>query len=153
MWPGRARSWGFVLGSMAASTVRARSAAEMPVVVPCLASTGTQKAVPKRALFSSSWTMRGMRSSSRRSPVMGRHTSPRPCLAMKLMTSGVTFSAAIVRSPSFSRSSSSTTTTILPARMSSMASGMLANAILWFLGGRSGASGRARPGAAPRTSR
>src|SRR4051794_41212550 len=46
---------------------------------------------------------------------------------MKLMTSGVTFSAAMVRSPSFSRSSSSTTTTIRPFRMSSMASGMLAN--------------------------
>ena len=45
---------------------------------------------------------------------------------MKLMTSGVTFSAAMVRSPSFSRSSSSTTTTIRPCRMSSMASGMRA---------------------------
>src|SRR4029453_16381510 len=44
---------------------------------------------------------------------------------MKLIASGVTFSAAIVRSPSFSRSSSSTTTTIFPTRMSSTASGML----------------------------
>src|SRR6266516_4036987 len=48
---------------------------------------------------------------------------------MKLMTSGVTFSAAIVRSPSFSRSSSSTTTSMRPARVSSIASGMEANAI------------------------
>src|ERR1051325_3310011 len=43
------------------------------------------------------------------------------------MTSGVTLLAAMVRSPSFSRSSSSTTTTMRPWRMSSMTSGMLAN--------------------------
>src|SRR5664280_199546 len=41
---------------------------------------------------------------------------------MKLTISGVTFSAAMVRSPSFSRSSSSTTTTMRPARISWMAS-------------------------------
>jgi hypothetical protein len=37
---------------------------------------------------------------------------------MKLIAWGVTFSAAITRSPSFSRSSSSVNTTSLPARMS-----------------------------------
>ena len=42
------------------------------MVVPCLASMGTQNAVPNFALFCSSWTMSGMRSSSSRSPVMGR---------------------------------------------------------------------------------
>ena len=78
MWPGRARSSGCVRGSIAASTVRARSAAEMPVVVPCLASIGTQNAVPKRALFCSSRTISGMRSSSSRSPVIGRQMRPRP---------------------------------------------------------------------------
>ena len=78
MWPGRARSSAFVAGSIAASTVRARSAAEIPVVVPFLASIGTQKAVPNLALFCSSRTISGMRSSSSRSPVMGRQTSPRP---------------------------------------------------------------------------
>src|SRR4029079_4877689 len=46
---------------------------------------------------------------------------------MKLMASGVMHSAAMVRSPSFSRSSSSTTTSIRPARNSSIASGMVAN--------------------------
>src|SRR5262245_15397514 len=46
---------------------------------------------------------------------------PRPCVAMKLMASAVTRSAAMVRSPSFSRSSSSTTITIRPARICSMA--------------------------------
>ena len=46
---------------------------------------------------------------------------------MKLIASGVTFSAAIVRSPSFSRSSSSTTMIISPARMASTASSIGAN--------------------------
>src|SRR5579862_1436109 len=46
---------------------------------------------------------------------------------MKAMSAGVTFSAAMVRSPSFSRSSSSQTTTMRPARISSSASSMLAN--------------------------
>src|SRR6266576_355290 len=47
--------------------------------------------------------------------------SPRPSRAMKLIASGVTRSAAIVRSPSFSRSSSSTRITMPPARIASMA--------------------------------
>ncbi len=51
MWPGRARSDGFVRGSMAASTVLARSPAEMPVLVECFASIVTQNAVPSRAVF------------------------------------------------------------------------------------------------------
>src|SRR5829696_8458715 len=42
---------------------------------------------------------------------------------MKLMASGVTMSADMVRSPSFSRSSSSTTMTMRPARICSRASG------------------------------
>src|SRR5262245_53998979 len=46
---------------------------------------------------------------------------------MKLMAAGVTFSAAIVKSPSFSRSSSSTTMTIRPARNASTASSIRAN--------------------------
>ena len=48
---------------------------------------------------------------------------------MKLIASGVANWAAIVRSPSFSRSGASTTTTILPARMSSIASSMVANGL------------------------
>src|SRR5713101_4240519 len=46
---------------------------------------------------------------------------------MKFTASGVIFSAAIVRSPSFSRSSSSTTITIRPARIAATASSMEAN--------------------------
>src|SRR4029453_1276573 len=45
---------------------------------------------------------------------------------MKLIISGVTFSAAQARSPSFSRSSSSTMMTSRPARKSSMACSMVA---------------------------
>src|SRR3972149_11291499 len=57
--------------------------------------------------------------------------SPRPKWAMKLICSGVIFSAATVRSPSFSRSSSSTTMIIRPWRISSTASSMVAN-WTWF---------------------
>ena len=49
---------------------------------------------------------------------------PRPNLAMKLMASGVQNSAARVRSPSFSRSSSSMTTIMRPDFISAMAVGM-----------------------------
>src|SRR5687768_16165706 len=48
------------------------------------------------------------------------------------MTSGVTFSAAQTRSPSFSRSSSSTMMTIRPSRISAAASGMEAKDIKDF---------------------
>ena len=49
---------------------------------------------------------------------------------MKLTASGVTNCAAIVRSPSFSRSSSSTTTTNRPERISSIASSIEANGLV-----------------------
>src|SRR5512135_3080487 len=52
---------------------------------------------------------------------------------MKFMASGVALSAAIITSPSFSRSSSSTMMTILPFLMSSRASSTLAIAILHYL--------------------
>src|SRR5829696_8691408 len=48
---------------------------------------------------------------------------------MKFMSSGLTSSAAMVRSPSFSRSSSSQTITIFPALMSSMTSSIGLNGI------------------------
>ena len=51
MWPGRARSDGRVRGSIAASTVAARSRAEMPVLVTPFASIDTQNAVSNRAVF------------------------------------------------------------------------------------------------------
>ena len=98
-----------------------RSAAEMPVVTPSRASIDSQNAVPKLDVLGG--LISGRRRWSQRSGVSARQIRPRPCVAMKLMISGVTFSAAMVRSPSFSRSSSSTTTRMRPARISSMASG------------------------------
>jgi hypothetical protein len=75
-------------------------------------------------------TIMGIFSSSSRSPTMGTQISPRPYLAMKFTASGVAASAAITRSPSFSRSSSSTTTSIRPCRISSMAAAMVATRIM-----------------------
>src|ERR1035437_8358956 len=91
----------------------------MPVVTPSLASMDSVNAVPKLEVFSADiWPRRRW---SRRSSVMARQTRPRPYLAMKLVASGVIFSAAMVRSPSFSRSSSSQTTIMRPARSSESA--------------------------------
>ena len=104
--------------------VRARSAAEMPVVTPSRASTETVKAVWKGASFLAAIRLRP--SSLQRSSVSARQIRPRPCVAMKLTASGVANWAAIVRSPSFSRFSSSQTTTIRPRRMSSIASSIVA---------------------------
>ena len=50
---------------------------------------------------------------------------PRPCVIIKLTVSGVTFSAAQTKSPSFSRSSASTTMMVLPAAIAATASSML----------------------------
>ena len=88
-------------------------------VTPSRASIASQNAVPYCEVFSA--VMFPMRRWSSRSSVIARQTKPRPYLAMKLIASGVTFSAASVRSPSFSRSSSSTTTIMRPARISSTA--------------------------------
>ena len=76
-------------GSMAASTVAARSAAEMPVLTSCLASIDTQNAVSNGVVLA--LTASGISSSSSRWPVIDRQISPRPCFAMKLIASGVTF--------------------------------------------------------------
>ena len=51
---------------------------------------------------------------------------PRPWVAMKLITAGVTCSAAITRSPSFSRFGASTKTTISPRAIAATASSTLA---------------------------
>ena len=122
-WPGDTRSSGRAPSATAALMVVARSAAEMPVLMPSRASMDTVKLVPKREPLC--LAMRGSCSLSAISPDMGRQMRPRPNLAMKLMASGVTNSAAMVRSPSFSLSSSSTRMIILPCRISAMASSVL----------------------------
>src|SRR5215472_12043745 len=71
---------------------------------------------------------------------------------MKLMASGVTFSAAITRSPSFSRSSSSVRMTILPRRIWDSAfstSAMLSSCFLHIWASAADALLRDRPYAAP----
>ena len=129
--PGRARSSACVAGSIATWMVFARSYADTPVVTPSRPSIVSVNAVPNRDVLLAD--ISGSRSSSHRSGVSVRQISPRPCVTMKLMISGVIFSAATVKSPSFSRSSSSTTTSMRPARISSIASGMEANGIMYLL--------------------
>src|SRR5690625_3838206 len=119
-WPGVAMSEGPLLGSMATDTVRARSDAEMPVVTPSRASMETVKAVSWRDSFLRA--IIGRPSCSMRSRVMARQIRPRPYLAMKLMASGPAICAGTTRSPSFSRSSSSTRMNMRPLRASSMIS-------------------------------
>ena len=97
------------------------------MVTPSAASTETVKLVWNADSFLAA--IRSSSSSSQRSGVSARQTSPRPCVAMKLIASGVANWAARVRSPSFSRFSSSQTTTIRPLRISSIASSMDANAL------------------------
>ncbi len=142
-WPGWTRSCGVEAGSIATWIVWARSAAEIPVVTPSRASTETVKAVPRRASFRG--VIGGRPSCSQRSPVRQRQTSPRACVAMKLIASGVANWAAATRSPSFSRSGSSTTTTIRPLRISSIASWTVAKGVTAELTAASPAGAARRP--------
>ena len=80
------------MGSTAVNIVFARSAAEIPVVTPSLASIEVVNAVPMLDVFSC--VCGKSCSSSHRSSVSGRQISPRPCTAIKEMISGVAFSAA-----------------------------------------------------------
>ena len=115
-WPGVTRSAGVAFGATAVRIVVARSWALMPVLTPFAASMDTVKPVLNGdELFS---TIIGNPSSLIFASSRVRQTKPRPYFAMKLIASGETFSAAMHRSPSFSRSSSSTRMIILPAAMS-----------------------------------
>ena len=121
-WPGRDRSEGWVAGSASSRMVCARSAAEMPVLTPSRASTVTVYAVPRRSWLV--WYCGGRSSRSASSSVSGAQTYPEVYRTMNASSSGVACSAAKIRSPSFSRSSSSTTMTALPAAMSLIARSM-----------------------------
>ncbi|MNY34386.1 hypothetical protein D3C86_1687230 [compost metagenome] len=114
MWPGCTMSAALAPWATAVATVRARSAAEMPVVTPMAASMDTVNAVLNTLPL-----LGTICSSPRRwqwSSVRVRQIRPRASRAMKLMASAVQQSAASSRSPSFSRSSSSTSRTIFPRR-------------------------------------
>jgi hypothetical protein len=91
----------------------------MPVLMPSRASMASAIGVPNCAVMA--LVIIGMPSSSSRAPSVGKQSSPRPCTTMKFTASGVTFSAAIRKSPSFSRSSSSTTMSMPPLRIISIA--------------------------------
>ena len=129
MWPGLTMSLGATSGATATWMVLARSAAEIPVVTPSRASMLTVNAVWKGDLLSR--TIIGSCSLSINSGVRVRQTSPRPYFAIKLIASGVTICAAMHRSPSFSRSSSSTRMTIFPDRISSITSLILFTGIFY----------------------
>ena len=91
----------------------------MPVVRPCLTSTVTVKAVPSGASFSATMGCRCRRRAS--ASDSGAQTMPQQLRMMKAIFSGVHRLAAITRSPSFSRSSSSVTMTISPRLIASTA--------------------------------
>src|SRR6516225_1924737 len=116
MCPGRAKSAALEVGLASPRMVAARSAEDTPVVVPARRSTDTVKAVRCDSLLTG--TICG--SSSRASPAssIGTQMMPLVCRIMKATASAVACSAAMMRSPSFSRSSSSTTITMRPARSS-----------------------------------
>src|SRR5918992_5829288 len=131
MCPGRARSRARARSSMRVSTVLVRSAADIPVVVPWHASTETVNAVPMGS--ESPGAMSGSWSSSRRARSRGTQMIPEQWRTMNAMCRGVAFAAANIRSPSFSLSSSSTTTTMRPAAMSLIASSMESKVMSWVL--------------------
>ena len=132
MCPGRPRSEGLVFGSASARRVAARSWIETPVVQPSPnRSTVTVNGVPSSEVLFGSIMLSS--SCAQRSSESGAHNTPRPFLSMKLTISGVTFSAAMMKSPSFSRSSSSTTMTIFPWRKSSMASSIVFSTFSFFM--------------------
>lgn len=138
MWPGRLKSSAREVGDARARIVFALSLAETPVVVPSFTSctnggggikretgilrsigfyderlrtTEMVNAVECSSSFFSLDTIRGSCNLSRSSPFMATQTIPVPCLTANAIASGVTSDAAIMRSPWFSLSSSSTTIT------------------------------------------
>src|SRR5690606_26161620 len=124
-WPGRERSDGRASSRIAVRIVVARSCAEMPVVTPSRASIETVKAVSRLAVLC--WTIGGRSRRSAIAFVIARQTTPPVWRIMKASRSGVTASAARTRSPSFSRSSSSTRITGRPALSSATSSGTSAS--------------------------
>ena len=121
--PGRPKVAEVELGSANAWMVAARSWADTPVVQPSSLSMVTVKGVPNIEVLL--LTCLSSSNSAQRSSVIGAHNTPRPSFSMKFTFSGVIFSAAIMKSPSFSRSSSSTTMINLPSRKSAIASSMV----------------------------
>src|SRR5829696_7163704 len=119
----------------------------MPVVTPKrgLASTLTVYAVRYSSRLLSAIGVRP--SWSTRSPVSARQINPPARFTMKVISSGVTSDAAQIRSPSFSRSSSSATMTSLPAAKSAIACSTVENGMaVREIGARRGESASSRGG-------
>ena len=107
------------------------SFAEIPVEILSLASTLTVKFVSCKDVFE--LTIGSNFSSSLRSGVIATHINPLPYFIIKLISSEVALSAGIIKSPSFSRCSSSITITIFPAFISSRARSMFFNFSIAFI--------------------
>ena len=103
--------------------VRARSVALTPVVMPVRASALSVKAVLLGSVLCS--VIMGMPRRSSSWAVMGAQMMPVECRIAKASCSVVAVAAGKMRSPSFSRLSSSTTMTIRPSRRAVRASSML----------------------------
>ena len=87
--------------------------------MPLARSTVTVNAVPCASRLSP--TISGRSRSSSRGPGRAAQTTPDVCRNTNASRSGVTASAAMIRSPSFSRSASSVTITTSPRPMARMA--------------------------------
>src|SRR5437667_216141 len=120
---------GVASSATAARTVVARSDALMPVETPCRASMETPYAGSGRI---GSADINGMPSCRMRSRVSTRQTRPRPCVTMKLMTSGVTRAALHASTASGGSLALSTISRSPPARSCSRHSGLRSA----FTGGR-----------------
>src|SRR5215469_1722061 len=135
MCPGRAKSAGAEVGLASARMVAARSTEDTPVVVPARRSTDTVNAVRCDSLLTGTICGRSSRASAASS--IGTQMMPLVWRIMNATASAVACSAAMMRSPSFSRSSSSMTITIRPARSSASISptelsGAAAGAVVAF---------------------
>ena len=128
--PGRRKSSGFVSGSTHARAVIPRSSAEIPVVV-VLWSIDTVNAVSWLSVLSI--TICGNCSFRQISALIGIQIKPFACVAMKLTFSVVAKLAAQIRSPSFSRSSSSVTRIKCPCFSSSRAFSTVSNCFIVLL--------------------
>lgn len=148
MWPGRRRSEGSVVGlngggedEVEASSpttttsppcvpparsliVLALSAAEIPVEIPSAASTVTVNAVRIASSLRAGGTISGSARRSQAGPGSPTHSTPDVSSTMKAILDVVAASAARIRSPSFSLSASSRTTTNSPRATASKAEGI-----------------------------
>ena len=120
--PGLRKSLGFTSSATQALAVKPLSTADIPVVVSTW-SIDTVKAVSwLSVLLTTIWSRPSF---LQYSALIGMHISPLPYVAIKLIFSVVANSAAQIRSPSFSLSSSSVTKTIFPCLKSSNTSSIV----------------------------